>query len=145
LCLFIGGVSAVVNFFAFLGLFRAGVYVWVSAPIAYVTAALVNYLLCIALLFGHRARWNSVAELLFFLSIVFLLGILDLCMTQSLLNLGYAPGASKALASDAGLVFNFIGRRYLTFPEPPSGPWQPQSPKSEEKQALQIEKENRQA
>ena len=133
LYLFIGGTSAVVNFLAFLGLFRTGLDVMVSAPIAYVTAAVANYLLCIALLFRHRARWSSVTEFLFFLSIVFLVGILDLYMTRSLLDLGYAPGTSKAWASGAGLIFNFLGRRYLIFPEPPSGPWQPQSPKSGEK------------
>ena len=58
--------------------------------------------------------------------IVFLVGILDLGMTKALLELGNSPGTSKILATGAGLVFNFLGRRFFVFPEPPSGPWEPQ-------------------
>jgi dolichol-phosphate mannosyltransferase len=126
LYLFIGGISAVVNFFAFMTLFRLGVEVLVSAPAAYIIAAIVNYYLCIILLFRHRARWNSVTEFLIFLLIVFLVGLLDVGMTKALLELGRSPGVSKILATGAGLVFNFLGRRFFVFPEPPSGPWEPQ-------------------
>jgi hypothetical protein len=37
---------------------------------------------------------------------------------------------SKSAASLVGLVLNFAGRRLLVFPEPASGPWQPQHEKS---------------
>ena len=126
LYLFIGGISAVVNFFAFIGLFGTGLDVMVSAPAAYIIAAIVNYYLCIFLLFRHRARWKSATELAIFLLIVLVVGILDLGMTKGLLELGNSPGLSKALATGGGLIFNFLGRRYLVFPEPPSGPWEPQ-------------------
>jgi dolichol-phosphate mannosyltransferase len=126
LYLFIGGLSAVVNFFIFMALFHAGVNAAVSAPVAYIIAAMVNYFLCIFLLFRHRARWNSTAEVLIFLFIVILIGVLDLVMTGTLIDLGNPPGLSKLLASGAGLVFNFLGRRFLVFPEPPTGPWGPQ-------------------
>ena len=126
LYLFIGGISAVVNFIAFMGLFHIGLDVIVSAPAAYTIAAIVNYFLCIFLLFRHRARWNSATEVLIFLFIVSLIGVLDLVMTKALLELGNPPGASKLLATGAGLIFNFLGRRFVVFPEPPTGPWEPQ-------------------
>jgi len=126
LYLFIGGLSAVVNFFIFMGLFHNGLNAAVSAPVAYIIAAMVNYFLCIFLLFRHRARWNSTAEVLIFLFIVSAIGVLDLAMTKALIDLGNPPGLSKLLASGAGLIFNFLGRRFLVFPEPPTGPWEPQ-------------------
>lgn len=126
LYLFIGGISAVVNYLIFMGLFRLDMDVVMSAPIAYIVAAIVNYCLCIVLLFRHRARWNSLAEFLLFFLVVFAVGILDLGMTKALLESGTSPGSSKALATAAGLVFNFLGRRFMVFPEAPSGPWDPQ-------------------
>jgi glycosyltransferase involved in cell wall biosynthesis len=124
--LFIGGFSAVINFIIFMALFHSGLDVTVSAPVAYTIAAILNYFLCILLLFRHRARWNSLTEFLIFLLIVSLIGVLDLAMTKVLLQWGNPPGVSKILATGAGLLFNFLGRRFLVFPEPPSGPWQPQ-------------------
>jgi putative flippase GtrA len=126
LYLFIGGISALVNFLVFMGLFHMGFDVMVSVPAAYIIAAFVNYILCIVLLFRHRARWNSLVEFLVFLMVVFVVGIMDLVMTKALLELGNTPGLSKILATGAGLIFNFLGRRLLVFPEPPSGPWEPQ-------------------
>ena len=124
--LFIGGFSAVINFIIFMALFHSGLDVTVSAPAAYTVAAIVNYFLCILLLFRHRARWNSLTEFLIFLLIVSLIGVLDLAMTKVLLQWGNPPGVSKILATATGLLFNFLGRRFLVFPEPPSGPWEPQ-------------------
>jgi dolichol-phosphate mannosyltransferase len=126
LYVFIGGISAVVNFLVFMGLLFLEPDVMVSAPVAYIIAAMVNYCLCIILLFRHRARWNSATELMIFLLIVFLVGLLDLGMTKGLVEMGNSPGFSKILATVAGLVFNFVGRRFFVFPEPPSGPWEPQ-------------------
>ena len=126
LYLFIGGISAVANFLIFMGLFHAGLTVSVSAPVAYLIAAFVNYFLCIFLLFRHRARWNSVMEVLIFLLVIALIGVLDLVMTEALIELGNPPSLSKLCATGAGLVFNFLGRRLVVFPERPTGPWEPQ-------------------
>lgn len=128
---FIGGFSAVVNFIAFMSLFRIGLDVMVSAPAAYVFAAIVNYYLCIFFLFKHRARWNSATEALIFFFIVCFIGILDVGMTKALLELGRSPGFSKILATGTGFIFNFLGRRFLVFPEPSSGPWEPQIKKTD--------------
>jgi dolichol-phosphate mannosyltransferase len=65
LYLFIGGLAAVVNLFVFLGMFSAGLSVTISAPTAFIAAAIVNYLLCIFILFRRTVRWNSTTELLF--------------------------------------------------------------------------------
>src|SRR5208283_2559802 len=61
--LFIGGSSAILNLVSFLSLLKFNLSVLTSAIAAFVLAAAVNYLLCIALLFRHRARWDSYAEL----------------------------------------------------------------------------------
>lgn len=126
LYLFIGGISAVANFFVFMGLYHTGLAVSVSAPVAYIIAAFVNYFLCIFLLFRHRARWSSAVEIVIFLLIVALIGVLDLVMTEALMELGNPPSISKLCATGAGLIFNFLGRRLFVFPERPTGPWEPQ-------------------
>ncbi len=126
LYVFIGGVAALVNLGLFLAMFRAGWPVAVAAPAAFGLAALVNYWLCLRLLFRHQARWNSMGELLMFLVLVAVVGAVDLLTTRSLLAIGASPAAAKVLATGLGLVLNFAGRRFFVFPEPPSGPWAPQ-------------------
>jgi len=54
--LFIGGFAAAVNFFTFIGLFYSGFSVFVAAPGAFIIAAVVNYMLCLKLLFRHRGQ-----------------------------------------------------------------------------------------
>jgi dolichol-phosphate mannosyltransferase len=121
--LFIGGVSAVANICLFVILHGAGVTGTVSIPTAFFLAAILNYLLCIALLFRHKARWNPLSEVFFYLCIVILAAIPDFYVTQLLLHLNTTPFGAKSLACVAALVFNFLGRRYVVFPEPPAGPW----------------------
>jgi hypothetical protein len=41
--------------------------------------------------------------------------------------LGSSAGLAKSVACVVGLIFNFVGRRYIVFPEPPSGPWRAQT------------------
>ena len=65
-------------------------------------------------------------EVLIFLLIIALIGVLDLVMTEALIELGNPPSLSKLCATGAGLVFNFLGRRLVVFPERPTGPWEPQ-------------------
>lgn len=126
--LLIGGLAALVNLIVFLVLYYSGVDVKIAASIAFATAALANYLLCVSLLFRHKARWKSVTEVMIYIFVVTLVGILDLIITLSLLSLGVSPSISKLVATSLGLILNFSGRRYLVFPEPSSGPWKPQVP-----------------
>jgi dolichol-phosphate mannosyltransferase len=119
----IGGFCALVNIALFLLMYYSNMPVISAAPIAYVSAAALNYFLCIHFLFRHRARWTSVGEMLIYLLVVAILGLADLLMTQVLLAATWQPVFARSIAALMGLVFNFLGRKYLVFPEPVAGPW----------------------
>ena len=114
---FIGGAAALINLGAFMVLMGAGVSLAVSTPVSFVVAAAANYFLCIALLFRHKARWNSATEILVYGAVVVAVGALDLGMTRLLYAIGNPAWLSKSIASLVGLVFNFTGRRFWVFPE----------------------------
>ena len=122
----IGGIAALVNLALFLGLLSAGLSVFFAAPIAFIFAAIVNYLLCLLLLFRHKARWNTAWELIVYWCVVGAVCVVDLGATKVLLLSGLGPSVAKLLASIVGLVFNFLGRRFFVFPEPSAGEWRPQ-------------------
>ncbi len=122
----IGGFSAVVNLSIFLGLIHTGFTLSTAVPTAYIIAAVVNYFLCIFLLFRHKARWNSTTEAILFILVVGLVGVIDFGVTKLFLLIGMPAGVSKLLASGIGLFFNFLGRRFWVFPEAASGLWKPQ-------------------
>lgn len=122
----IGGISAVVNLFIFLGLINTGFGITIATPTAYIIAAIVNYFMCVYLLFKHKARWSTLNEVVLFVLVVGLVGVIDLGATSMLMSFGIYAGVSKLLASGIGLFLNFLGRRFLVFPEPASGAWTPQ-------------------
>ncbi len=113
----IGGVAAAVNLAAFLGLLAGGAGLTAATALAFAGAAAANYLLCIALVFRHKARWNSFGEIAVYAAVVAGVGALDLAMTSGLVRWGVTPWVAKVAASLAGLVLNFAGRKYLVFPE----------------------------
>jgi len=123
---FVGGLAAIINLLAFLGMLAVGLSVVISAPIAFIIAAASNYFLCISILFKHKAQWNNVSETLIYCLVVGLVGIADVSLTQYLILLGYTPVVGKLWASFFGLILNFVGRRYFVFSEPSKGPWKPQ-------------------
>ncbi len=114
---FIGGTAALANLGMFLGMREAGVPLVEAGVSAYVGAALVNYLLCILLLFRHNASWSTPIELLMYLFVVVIGGAVDVYSVVFLANLGFAEGWSKAIASLILFVINFFLRKYLVFPE----------------------------
>jgi glycosyltransferase involved in cell wall biosynthesis len=114
--LFVGAVAAVANLIMFLGCFAATHNVVLSAPIAFVLAALLNYYLCICFIFRHKARWRSIPELLIYFSVVVGVGLVDVLVTANLMGADVSPAASKAVATMATLLLNFLGRRYIVFP-----------------------------
>ncbi len=124
--LFIGGVAALFNLGAFLGLLSLGVTVDAAAASAYVAAAVVNYLLCIAILFRHKARWNTATEFLVYGLVVVVGGALDVLATKAFIAAGMAAWLSKSAASVLVLFFNFIGRKVFVFPESRPKAWKPQ-------------------
>jgi glycosyltransferase involved in cell wall biosynthesis len=129
---FIGGVSAVFNLAVFLGILSLGYSIAVSALSAFFLAAALNYVMCILLLFRHKAKWSAPKEIVIYLLLVCALGILDVELTKFLLEAGLAAWAAKSTATVIGLLLNFAGRRMFVFPEPSSGPWQRQIERSGE-------------
>ena len=122
----IGGVCALFNVIFFQILFLAGFSVKMSASVAFVSAAILNYFLCITFLFRHKAMWNAPKELFFYALVVFTVGVIDVLTTHILFLAGYSAWFSKSIASVAGVFFNFIGRRFLVFSEKRPKGWKQQ-------------------
>ncbi len=113
----IGGVAAALNLLLFVLLLQCSVSVSLSAGIAFFGAALLNYQLCVWLLFRSQVRWSGSAELMAYGIVVALCGVADVVTTGSLVLMGMAPVAGKLIATGAGLILNFLGRRMFVFPE----------------------------
>lgn len=126
LYVFIGGTAAAANLLLFLLMYVSlGIGVFIAAPIAFVLAAGVNYVLCIWLLFQRNARWHTRTELLVYIAVVGSVGVLDAGITALMIRSGTTAAFAKLTAAAIGLALNFAGRRYFVFPEPASGPWKP--------------------
>ena len=115
--LIIGGTSALGNVLLFGLLKTLGFGMTTAIVLSFACAALLNYLLCIAILFRHKARWNTLGEMLMYLLTISIMGGFDLGITMYLAKLGLTPLFSKTLATIFGFFGNFLLRRYLVFPE----------------------------
>lgn len=115
--LFIGGISAVSNIILFSMFHATGISMPVAVVLSFVGAALVNYMLCISILFKHKARWTTSGEIAAYLITITIMGALDLAITMALASAAFSPLASKSIAAFVGFVGNFLLRRYLVFPE----------------------------
>lgn len=111
----VGGVAAAINFVVFAILLAAGSSAAVSASLAFIIAAIINYFLCIATIFRHRSRWGRVSEIAVYALLVAIAGTIDVGITTGLVNEQYNPHLSKILATAATLAVNFFGRRHLVF------------------------------
>ncbi len=118
----VGSVAAIFNLGVFLLAYQLGLPVGVSAPLAFLSAAALNYLLCVLLVFRHGARWSGRAEIGVYLAVVGAVAGIDWWVTQALLGAGQSPEIAKVSATGVALVFNFLGRRFLVFPEPKTAP-----------------------
>ena len=114
---FIGLTSAMVNVGSFITLLAAGINTGTAIVIAFIIAAAVNYLLCIAILFRHKAFWSTTGELFAYLVTVAFMGLVDYSITTGLLALSITPLWAKFWATVAGFVGNFALRRWLVFRE----------------------------
>jgi glycosyltransferase involved in cell wall biosynthesis len=117
LYLLIGGVSAVGNIAFFGLLLNVGIEMATAVMLAFAGAALINYLLCIAILFRHKARWSTWGEIFMYLLTLAIMGGFDIGMTMTLSEWGMTPLWSKTIASGFGFVGNFLMRKFLVFPE----------------------------
>jgi putative flippase GtrA len=122
--LLIGAAAAVFNVITFMLFLNMGIPIPKSAALAYVLAAGVNYLLCISILFRHKARFSLPGELSAYLLIILLSGITDIALTSLLaIQAGMTPLWAKIIATTSVFIINFLGRKYYVFKEPPAGPW----------------------
>lgn len=113
--LVIGFIAGLVNLALFVIFFEVGLPLLGATLSAFVIAAAVNYVLCIAILFRHKARWNTTGEILAYLLVVAVAAAVDFGITSGLMALGTAPWLAKAWASVIGVVVNYLGRRYFVF------------------------------
>jgi len=116
--LFVGGAAAVLNLFIFMAMFSCGLSVGVSAPAAFILAALLNYAMCVFLLFRHRAKRHPATETLIYMLAVGIVCFMDLEITKFMLESGISPALSKITGTGLTLIFNFMGRRFFVFPPP---------------------------
>jgi dolichol-phosphate mannosyltransferase len=124
----IGGFSAIINLVLFLALYHSGVALTVATLTAFFIAAWVNYYLSIRLIFRHKAKWRTGAEVAVFLAVVVVVGIVDWYCTHAFISLGSPAWLAKVASTAIGLVLNFAGRRYIVFPEKGRPDWKPQNP-----------------
>ena len=117
LYLFIGGISALGNILLFSLFLAANINMTMAVVISFIGAALVNYLLCVAILFRHKARWSTWGEIIMYLLTVAIMGGVDVGITISLVQWEMSPIWSKLIATTFGFFGNFILRKYLVFPE----------------------------
>jgi putative flippase GtrA len=122
----VAGLAAIVNLLCFMLLLGMGFGLTPSVVTAFFLAAGVNYYLSIKLVFRHRARWNTISEVLVYLVVVITVGIVDLGCTHAFVALGINPPLAKILSTIIGLFLNFAGRRFIVFPEKPNPDWKPQ-------------------
>jgi glycosyltransferase involved in cell wall biosynthesis len=115
LYLFIGAVAMLVNMALFVCGQIAGLPLNLSIIGSFIVAAAVNYLLCILILFRHKARWNSLGEIFWYIFSIAIMGAIDYGVTVSLLAIASAMTA-KFIASVVGFLGNFLFRKYLVFP-----------------------------
>ena len=114
---FIGGFSAVCNLISFFALRRCGIALTPAILVAFGISSLVNYLLCIAVLFRHKARWSGFEEIATYFVTLAIMGALDFFITRGGISAGLSQGVAKTVSAIVGFFGNYILRRVLVFPE----------------------------
>jgi dolichol-phosphate mannosyltransferase len=125
----VGGAAAIVNLVVFLLMFGGGAGLTASVLSAFFVAAAVNYLLSIAFIFRHRARYSAALELIVFIIVASVIAAVDLAVTERGLSEGWGPTASKLFGSAITLLLNFGARRYIVFLQRGAARWKPQNPR----------------
>ena len=115
--LFIGGVSALANLAIFQILFNQDVDVNIAAPSAFFLAAIVNYILSTTILFRKNIYWGKWSQILIYIVIVCAIALMDLAFTRLFLEIGWTPWVAKLTATAIAFILNFLGRKYIVFPE----------------------------
>lgn len=113
--LFIGIICAFANISIFGFLNSIGLGLLWAVIIAFVLAAALNYLLCLAILFRHKARWSTGGELGAYIVTVIVMCLLDYFCTWGFIGLGISPVWAKAWSTVIGFFGNFLMRKYYVF------------------------------
>ena len=114
LYILIGGISAIANIIAFM-LLNKLIGITASVVLAFIFASLVNYFLCIALLFKHKGRWDSAGEIITYIITVVIMCALDILCTDLLILAHLTPFWAKSISSLIGVVGNFALRKWFVF------------------------------
>lgn len=117
LYIFIGGISAIVNILTFVLLARVCQSLIANVAVSFIVASIVNYLLCILLLFRHNARWSSLMEIVTYVITLGIMGCVDYYSTYLFLLLGFNSFWAKSFSNIIGLFGNFLLRKYFVFLE----------------------------
>lgn len=112
---FIGVICALANIAIFAILNSAGSPLIASVLVAFVLAAALNYLLCLAILFRHKARWSAKGEIGAYIVTVVAMFLLDYFCTWGFVRLGLSPVWAKAWSTLIGFAGNFLMRKYYVF------------------------------
>ena len=111
----IGGMAAVADLLFFQIAMASGMPVRYAVPTAFAGAAILNYFLCILILFRHKARWGTAGEIAAYILTVLVMGVVDFGITAGLLACSWPAMAAKTLATFCGFVGNFFLRRNFVF------------------------------
>ena len=111
----IGGMAAVADLLFFQIAMASGMPVHYAVPTAFAGAAILNYFLCILILFRHKARWGTAGEIAAYILTVLVMGVVDFGITAGLLACSWPAMAAKTLATFCGFVGNFFLRRNFVF------------------------------
>ena len=118
---FIGFCSLAINVFSFAILNFIGIPelsgINTEVVLAYILSTAANYLLCIAILFRHKARWSSGGEIAVYIITVIFMGFADYGLMWSFNAMGLNSVISKTFAAGLGFILNFALRRQIVFPE----------------------------
>jgi putative flippase GtrA len=114
--LVVGGLCTLVNL-ALFAVITSVADVWIAAPMAFVLASGLNYVLCATALFRGSARWSMTGRLSLYAGVVVLAGSVDSLSTVAMIAGGVSPLVAKVGASGLTFVVNFAGRRWLVFSE----------------------------
>jgi glycosyltransferase involved in cell wall biosynthesis len=113
--LFIGFLSMLVNLVSFSAFWHFKILTEIAVVLSFFVAAICNYMLCIAILFRHKARWGAAKEIAAYFVSVIIMCAIDYAVTLGLIGFGKSPFWSKFWGSVTGFIGNFLIRRNLIF------------------------------
>lgn len=119
---FIGFVSLAANLIAFVVFTSFEILSLEPAiVVSIIISSICNYLLCVAILFRHKARWNTALEIFWYAFCVLIAAIADFALTKFLISSVWFFNAhwsfAKLISSSVGFIFNFYSRKMLVFYE----------------------------